>query len=302
MKRLYDFAWPLLATLITLPGSALAGDRTQAGSTPPPPGVQVVKDKTGKEMVLIRPATFWMGDNKDFDDDARPAHEVRITKPYYLDRYEVTRGDFEKCVKAGKCTWPMGPRKSKIAPRGSTQRDNWGLKYCGAKMYHEPADHPLTCVNFHEAKAYCETWRGGRLPSEAEWELAARGGLDRKRFPWGDDPPTRKLAIYETYRGTMPVGTYPPNGFGLYEMAGNGWAWTADWYSGNYYRKSPKDDPRGPCPPNAEKCEGTQQHRAMRGGSWITGGYGLRVTYRNHHLPWNRFEVVGFRCLADKVN
>ncbi|MFT5433838.1 MAG: sulfatase modifying factor 1, partial [Myxococcota bacterium] len=149
----------------------------------------------------------------------------------------------------------------------------------------------------NEARHYCEEWRGGRLPTEAEWEWAGRGGLEGKRYPWGNDRPSRKLAIFGQYYGTKPVGTYPPNGYGLYDMAGNVWEWTDDWYDGRLYRKGAQVDPRGPCP-GAARCPG-HRHKTMRGGSWITGSLGMRVSYRNHHKTWNRFSVVGVRCAFD---
>ena len=248
-------------------------------------------------MILIPTGQFMMGSDRGPDADERPAHRVAITRPFYLDEHEVTRGDYQECVNAGVCVWPLKRRRRPIQPLGRTQRENWGLKYCGAKALRTPRNHPLTCVNYYEARHYCEEWRGGRLPTEAEWEWAGRGGLKKKRYAWGNERPTRKRALYGKYTGTARVGSYPPNGYGLYDMAGNVWEWTSDWYHASYYTRSPYADPTGPCA-GKEKCN-VSKHRTMRGGSWITGSMGLRITYRNHHRAWNRFTVVGVRCAHD---
>ena len=275
---------------------AAIADNLHPEQTPRKAGDTVV-DRTGKPMVLIPAGQFTMGDKHDHDRDARGAHKVRITRAFYMDKYEVTRGDFAACVKAGVCFWPLGERTRPITPTGSTQRENWGLKYCGPKMFRAPADHPLTCVDYNEARYYCEAWRGGRLPTEAEWEYAGRGGLEGKQFPWGSEQPTSKLAHFGQYHGTGAVGRYPANGYGLFDMAGSVWEWTNDWYDANYYAHSPVEDPKGECD-DAPKCPG-HPHRTMRSGSWITGSLGMRVTYRNHHKTWNRFEVVGVRWAKD---
>ncbi len=256
------------------------------------------RDATGKLMVSLPPGVYMMGDNAGPEEDERPAHQVTLTRGFWLDQYEVTRGDFASCVEAGVCFYPRRERQKSLGPLGPTQEDNWGMKYCNQEMPLGPSDHPLTCINYDEARAYCEDWRGGRLPTEAEWEWAARGGLEKKRFPWGGEPPTRARALFGQFDGTKPVGSYAPNGYGLFDMAGNVWEWTSDFYDGALYHKGPQVDPIGPCPSSQPKCPG-YFHRTMRGGSWITGSLGMRVTYRNHHKHWNRFSVVGLRCAAD---
>ena len=253
-------------------------------------------DRTGKTMMWIPPGEFMMGSNRGPDKDERPAHKVTITKPFWMDQKEVTRAEFAACVKAGVCVWALRERKRPIKPKGVGQKANWGLKYCGGKQYRAPGDHPLECVDYHEARYFCETWRGARLPTEAEWEWAGRGGLHGKRFPWGNENPQRTRADFGRYYGTGPVGRYPANGYGLFDMAGSVWEWTEDWYDRRLYKKGEQTDPRGPCA-GEMKCPGFK-HRTMRGGSWITGSLGMRVTYRNHHKTWNRFSVVGVRCAA----
>jgi formylglycine-generating enzyme required for sulfatase activity len=142
-------------------------------------------------------------------------------------------------------------------------------------------DHPVTQVSYRDALAYC-TWAGARLPTEAEWEFAARGGLEAKAYVWGDEerPDGKLMANHwqggfpgkdtteDGFHGTAPVGSFPPNGYGLFDMAGNVWEFTADWYDPNYYAQAPAQNPRGPAAGYDPAGTGYGQ-RAMRGGSWL---------------------------------
>ena len=290
----------LLALAIGLLLAAPPYFADDAGHRPPPSRHKVgdkLTDPTGKRMVFIPPGAFTMGRNHGYDKDERPAHPVRLTRGFWLDQTDVTRGEFAASVKAGQCVWPRTRRKNPIRPKPGGSKGNWGQKYCGLAMFWDPPDHPLECVDYNEARFFCEEWRGGRLPTEAEWEWAARGGQDEPKYPWGNDPPSRTLARFGVYSGTVPVASYRPNGYQLFDMAGNVWEWTDDWYDRHYYSRSPEKDPRGPCP-GESKCRGFQ-HRTMRGGGWMTGPTGMRITYRNHHKVWNRFTVVGVRCARD---
>jgi formylglycine-generating enzyme required for sulfatase activity len=275
--------------------SAEAQGTGEEGNTRGPALGDSKKDATGKLMLFIPGGELVMGDARGPDDDEQPPHLVRLTQGFWMDQHEVTRGEYQACVKAGRCLWPLRKRKRPIKPLGKTQKDNWALKYCPAKAFRGPPDHPVACLNYNEARWFCDEWRSARLPTEAEWEWAARGGLDRKRYTWGAQNPSHSRAHYGRYTGTGPVGRYPPNGYNLFDMAGSVWEWTSDWYDNQYYQHSPKDDPKGPCAGEA-LCPG-HRHKTMRGGSWITGTLGLRLTYRNHHNPWNRFTVVGVRCV-----
>jgi formylglycine-generating enzyme required for sulfatase activity len=165
-------------------------------------------------------------------------------------------------------------------------------------------DHPVVQIAWDDAVAYAN-WAGKRLPTEAEWEFAARGGLDGKRFTWGDEPPTPDKSRANIWHGefphrntkddgyyrTAPVKTYEPNGFGLFDMAGNVWEWCNDWYGWNYYSWSPYDNPTGPS--SGEVC------RVLRGGSWFDGTYILRCAMRAYYLPDTRSHYSGFRLVLD---
>jgi len=162
-------------------------------------------------------------------------------------------------------------------------------------------DHPVVNVTWDEADAYCR-WAGGRLPTEAEWEYAARGGKEGLIFPWGDTV-SHEQANYgkeeccgglvsgrDRWVGTAPVGSFDPDGFGLYDMAGNAWEWCADWHDDEYYGRSPAADPQGPS---------SGQLRVLRGGSWYYWPVKLRASFRGKSVPSLRSAGFGFRCLRD---
>jgi len=226
------------------------------------------KSKTDSaDMVRIPAGSFEMGSN-DGGDDEKPVHNVYISE-FWMDKYEVTNGEYKKCVDAGAC---RAPEES-----GSNTRSS----YYGNSRYD---NYPVIYVDWNQAKAYCE-WKGGRLPTEAEWEYAARGGLSGARYPNGDNISQSEA----NYSGsdTVKVGSYSPNGYGLYDMAGNVWEWTNDWYEVNYYKYSPSHDPKGPS--NGE-------YRVVRGGSWVNSASIVRVSIRSGSNASARFPDYGFRC------
>ena len=147
-------------------------------------------------------------------------------------------------------------------------------------------DEPVANVTWQEADAFCR-WRGGRLPSEAEWEKACRGGAESQKFPWGDAEVDRDRAHYDSVTGPTGVCGYPANGYGLCDMAGNVWEWTADFYAKHYYSEAPDHGPTGP-------PEGP--YRVLRGGSWADVPKFLTCAHRSFARPQERSPNVGFRC------
>jgi len=225
------------------------------------------KSSANEEMVLIPAGSFQMG-SEEGDSDEKPVHTVQISS-FYMDKYEVTNGEYKKCVDAGSCRAPISVE--------SYTRSS----YYGDSRYE---NYPVINVDWTQAKAYCE-WKGGRLPTEAEWEYAARGGLRGMKYPNGDSISQSEA----NYSGsdTVKVGSYDPNGYGLYDMAGNVWEWTNDWYDANYYENSPSRDPQGPS--NGE-------YRVIRGGSWLDDSLFIRVSNRIRYGTPNWHDGYGFRC------
>jgi iron(II)-dependent oxidoreductase len=230
-------------------------------------------------MVLIPAGEFWMGRaqfqwlfdrnteiERDRLDDS-PAHKVYLDS-FSIDTHEVTNEEYARFLKAtgtpAPWYWPKGE-----FPAGEER-------------------FPVYNVNWEEAKTYCN-WAGKRLPTEAEWERAARGGLDRQKYPWGDDDQLRGRGHLNWAVGPVAVGSFPPNGFGLYDITGNVWEWTSDWYDRDYYAASPELNPRGP---------DSSMYKVIRGGGW-TDGYDARnlmVSHRSYVDPTTRAFTIGIRC------
>jgi formylglycine-generating enzyme required for sulfatase activity len=237
------------------------------------------KPVSSERMVFIRGGSFEMGDHfGDGNADETPIHRVTV-RDFYLSETEVTVGEYRKfCMETGK---PMPPEPS------------WGWI----------SDHPIVNVSWHDAMSFCEwlseqTGRQYRLPSEAEWEYAARNGGKGVRFPTGDtlDREDENVGNYERWRadetkpGTTPVGSYPPSTIGLYDLAGNVHEWVFDLYDSEYYARSPGTNPTGPL------MSGT---RVERGGSWRSPLEFSRSANRNHADPTLRVSNLGFRlCMS----
>ncbi|MBI5242519.1 MAG: SUMF1/EgtB/PvdO family nonheme iron enzyme [Elusimicrobia bacterium] len=221
------------------------------------------------EMVFIPAGEFWMGSpDGEGGSDEHPRHKVYLDA-FYMDKFDVTAGDYAACVAAGKCS-------------DANTYSGCSYKVSGREK------HPINCVDWNQAKAYCE-WKGKRLPTEAEWERAARGGTETKYYFGNDESQLREYAWYSSNSGgqTHPVGEKKPNPFGLYDMHGNVWQWVADWYDEGYYGNSPNRNPKGP---------NSGQYRSLRGGSWNFYPDYLRAALRPGLVPGDGGFGDGFRC------
>lgn len=228
------------------------------------------KGKTLKEMADIPAGCFKMGANKGSGDhDEYPNHQVRISA-FKIDKCEVTNEEYRKCVEASVC------RALKV--KSSTTRTS----YYSNSSYDS---YPVIYVSWNDAKRYCE-WAGKRLPTEAEWEYAARGGIDSQIFPWGDEADKSK-ANYNS-NDTAEVGSYNPNSYELYDMSGNVWEWVNDWYDEDYYKNSPSFDPKGP-------SDGID--KVVRGGGWYGKSINIRSANRLNFPPETKSFHIGFRCV-----
>ena len=244
----------------------------------------------GREMVLIPAGEFQMGSN-DGEDDEKPVHKVYLDA-FYMDKYEVTNAQYRRFVQATGHSEPEG-RAYVDGEKRSDFRPWSDSRFNGDSQ-------PVVCVGWDDAQAYAK-WAGKRLPTEAEWEKAARGGLTDEKYPRGDSI-THDDANYSGTSGkdvwseTAPVGSFDPNGYGLYDMAGNVWEWCADGYYSSYYSMSPERNPTGP---------NTGFVRVLRGGSWYYNLYApfyLRVAYRYFNIPSYSYYGVGFRCVSQDSN
>ena len=227
--------------------------------------------KDGAPMVLVPAGEFPMGSEQG-DDDEQPVHRV-VLDSFYLDTFEVTNGQFAKFVAAIQSEPP------------------WGFADQETPVVH--ADRPVRWVNWLEATGYC-LWAGKRLPTEAEWEKAARG-TDGRIYPWGNEPPTPVHAVFGLKEGAdtvSPIGNRDKgmSPYGVHDLAGNLYEWVADWYDEAVYTPLPTVNPRGP-------TEGTT--KVQRGGSYINSPYRLRSSFRTKGDPTEHDPNVGFRCAHD---
>src|SRR4030042_1747082 len=224
--------------------------------------------ETPPNMVLIPSGEFNMGKNTSNPTDWQPEHKVYIDS-FYMYKYEVTNKQDYEYFKETNNPLP----------------EFWGQAQFKCSL--EYPDHPVVGVSCFDADKYAK-WAGKRLPTEAEWEYASRGGLENKNFPWGDQIDSTKVNYGKRYKTTLKVGTFNPNGFGLFDMSGNVWEWTSDFYGDDYYINSPNQNPKGPV---------IGRFKVIRGGSWHSGAMCVQTYYRNGLSPiWVDF-AVGFRCV-----
>jgi serine/threonine-protein kinase len=234
-------------------------------------------------MVYVPAGEFEMGGEGDASRE-QPVHTVALDA-FWIDRTEVTNAQYRLCVEAGVCQAPPTCYPAELSPYADTSK----------------SEHPVVCVNWHSARAYCE-WAAVRLPTEAEWEYAARGPKWNV-FPWGDEFDGTQVNYCDTscgfawadetfedgYEDTAPVGSYPSGASwcGALDMAGNVSEWVADWYGSYYYERSPSENPTGP--PSGSR-------RVERGGSWLDYSHSTRSAQRAWGVPSVEDEDLGFRC------
>jgi formylglycine-generating enzyme required for sulfatase activity len=317
---------------------------SSAGAGAPPSTPQeAIMNSLDMKFVLVPAGEFMMGsdespaalsrDYPQYDSqrflllaDEAPVHKVRITKAFYMGQYEVTAGQFRRFLQesgyepesVADGTGGYGfnreydPAKSERGDAFEGRNPKYSWSNPG---FAQGEDHPVVNVTWNDATAMAK-WlseREGkhyRLPTEAEWEYAARAGT-RTRYYSGDDPQsliriantfdadTKKdwpkweafaLAGHDGFEFTAPVGSFAPNAFGLYDMLGNAWEWCADWHADDYYVRSPVNDPQGP---------ESGSVRVRRGGSWHTWSFYARSSYRNWNTPQTRYTLVGMRLVRE---
>lgn len=238
---------------------------TATSTLPPTPLPSKFIDSKGVPMALVSAGEFIMG--SEAGDDAKSVHTVYLDS-YYMDIYEVTNAFYKDCVTIGVCSDPES----------------------GFYPYKDYSEHPVVNITWGQADQYC-AWRGGSLPTEAQWEKAARGA-DERTYPWGEGIDCSKANYRTCNSNTVKIGSYESgkSPYGIYDMAGNVWEWTADWYDDNYYQYSISSNPLGPV---------SGRYRVMRGGSWSFRIEDLPTYNRRQGDPDSGRNTIGFRCVMD---
>jgi sulfatase modifying factor 1 len=288
-------------------------------------GVPTASAANTRGQVKIPGGSFRMGDHFDEGyaaDGEAPIHDVELA-PYFMDAHTVTNAMFATFVKAtgyvtegeefgASAVFHLAFQGERADVLNAVEAAPWWLAVRGASWRHPEGpgsdvgtrqNHPVVHVSWHDASAYC-AWAGKRLPTEAEWEHAARGGHEGRRFPWGDDLVPRGRRMTNIWQGTFPtrntlddgflttapVKTFRPNDYGLWQTSGNVWEWCSDWFAPDYYARSPRANPAGP-------SSGLQ--RVMRGGSYLCHDsycHRYRVAARSSNTPESSAANIGFRC------
>ena len=253
------------------------------------------------DLALIPGGDFLMGSD-DAEEDERPVHRVQMDD-FLLGVQPVTHAEYARFVKETGHRAPAIYELPVVVKAGGTERERAFRQAGGSYVWvegvppGERAGHPVTLVRYDDAVAYCawlsaETGKPFRLPTEAEWEKAARGGAESKRYPWGDrlDRNMANFLVDPAQRGThgtTPCRAYPANAFGLFDMAGNVWEWVQDWYDARYYATEGSRNPTGPA---------SGHLRVLRGGSWLVADVRMLSCSHRHKVPPDTYSyAIGFR-------
>jgi formylglycine-generating enzyme len=254
-------------------------------------------------LARIPSGGFLMG-AADGEPDERPVHRVRL-REFFISRFPITNDEYANFVRA---TGHPPPDVRALPLIASDHQARLFNEFAAPYIWQggEPpaglGNHPVVLVTYDDAIAYC-AWlslmlnRSVRLPSEAEWERAARGGVEGARYPWGDDIDESQCNYLgdpsaKRQRGTRPAGTYSPNGYGLSDAVGNVWEWIADWYGPDYYGGGEMVDPQGPA---------TGSLRVVRGGSWVTEDPSMMRCAHRHCVPPDTYAYsIGFRIVCSE--
>jgi formylglycine-generating enzyme required for sulfatase activity len=256
------------------------------------------------ELATVPAGPFVMGSD-DGAADERPTHTVDVDA-FAIGVHPVTNAEYARFVRETRYREPRVGDLPLVVRAGGADREVQFRAAAGLYTWRSmepPQDrlsHPVTLVRWDDANAYCR-WlsrvlgRVVRLPTEAEWEKAARGGLERQPFPWGRglDPERANFLsdpAHKNNHGTTPCRTYSANGYGLFDMAGNVWEWVADWYDAEYYTRSPQSNPTGPADGHL---------RIVRGGGWLAADASMLTCSHRHRVPPDTYSYsIGFRVVC----